>query len=135
MSDDNNSITVSDLATALGLDAKATKADVLGVLTRLGAATGATKRRRLSKKYTSQAHYEGLAKQTVRVRVTSQHPIAERGGVYNPPVFDANGKLKTPGDVFETDRARLLKIKYAVEEVDSKTPTTAELAEAKAKAA
>lgn len=130
MAEDTNIITVADLATALGLPGKSTKAEVLAAIGSLRG--GGRPARKLSSKFESKEQYDKLAAQKVRVRVIAPHPIAERGAVYHPPVFDPNGKLKTPGEVFETDKARLLKIAAFVQEVDKSTPTTAEL---KAKAA
>ena len=130
MPDETNNLTVSDLATALGLTTSATKAEVLAAISSLRG--GGRSPRRLSKKFTSKQHFEQLSKQEVRVRVVAPHPIAERGGHYCPAVLSPNGQVKTPGDVFITDRARLLKLGPMVEEVDKGTPTTAELAAKKA---
>lgn len=121
-----DSITVADLAAALRLPADTTKADVLNALGNLRPGGGRPPRK-LSKVYESQAHYDALKKQSVKVRVTAPHPIAERGAVYYPAVLEPNGRVKTPADVFVTDRARLAKIASMVEEVDRNTPTTAEL--------
>jgi hypothetical protein len=126
MSEKNETITVADLAAALRLPEESTKADVLTALSNLRPAGRGP--RKLSKKFKSQAEYDSLAKKEVRVRVTAPHPIAERGGVYSPPVFEANGRMKTPGDVFITDAARLRKIAPFVEQVSDSTPTTAEVA-------
>jgi hypothetical protein len=133
---EETNITVAEFATALGLDSKAAKADVLAALALLRVTSGAAPRRRkLSKKYESAAAYDALSKRKVKVRVTAPHPLHERGETYFPAVLDPSGREKKPGDVFVTDEARLLKLATMVEEVPKDTPTTAELKEKEAKKA
>lgn len=133
MPDTIETISVSEFATALGLDPKASKADVLAGLAVLRVTTGASPRRRkLSKRFESVAEFDKLSKEKVKVRVTAPHPLHERGETYFPAVLDPNGREKKPGDVFVTDRARLRKLGTMVEEVDRNTPTTAELKEKEA---
>jgi hypothetical protein len=138
MPDNIETISVAEFATALGLDPKATKAEVLAGLALLRVSAGAAPRRRkLSKQFESVAEYDKLSKEKVKVRVTAPHALHERGETYYPAVLDPSGREKKPGDVFVTDRARLHKIGTMVEEVHKDTPTTAELKakEAREKAA
>lgn len=135
MSDIVETISVAEFATALGLDPKADKGQVLAALAVLRVTSGANPRRRkLSKQYGSVADYDALKKQKVKVRVIAPHPLHERGETYFPAVLDPSGREKKPGDVFVTDGARLLKLGNMVEQVSKDTPTTAEL-RAKEKAA
>jgi hypothetical protein len=130
MADQNETITVADLAAAFKLHPGSSKAEVLAAV---GALRGGSRPpRKLSKVYRSLQHFEQLKAQPVRVKVTARHPICERGGVWYPAEFDRHGKVIKPADVFITDRARLLKISSMVEEVSDDTPTSEELA-AKAK--
>ena len=127
-------ITIAEFATALGLDPKATKEAVLARLTSLSSSppAGILKKFKLSKKFKSHEEHHELSRQPVRVRVIAKQPIAERGKVYWPEERNERGQVKKPADVFTSDRARLPKIAWAVEEVDKGTPTTEELATKKA---
>jgi hypothetical protein len=133
MADPNETISVSEFATALGLDPKASKTSVLNALAVLRVSAGASPRRRkLSKVFESVAEFDELKKRKIKVRVAAPHPLHERGETYYPAVLDPNGREKKPGDVFVTDEARLRKLGKMVEVVDPSTPTTVELKEREA---